>query len=67
MATVSRALPKIAEYPFTTLNPMIGRVKFIDNSSFTIADLPGIIHEAHKDRGLGLDFLRHIERTKVTN
>jgi GTP-binding protein len=65
LASVSRALPRIAEYPFTTLNPMVGKVNFIDSSYFTIADLPGIIHNAHLDRGLGLDFLRHIERTKV--
>ena len=65
LASVTRALPKIAEYPFTTLNPMIGKVQFIDGNSFTIADIPGIIEDAHKNKGLGLDFLRHIERTRV--
>lgn len=65
LASVSRALPKIAEYPFTTLNPMIGKVRSVDKKDFTIADIPGIIEDAHKDKGLGIEFLRHIERTKV--
>lgn len=65
LASVSRALPKIAEYPFTTLSPMMGMVKFIDKYQMTMADIPGIIDNAHKNRGLGLDFLRHIERCKV--
>lgn len=67
LAAVSRALPKIADYPFTTLNPMVGRVKFIDNFEITIADIPGLIEEAHKNKGLGLEFLRHIERCKVSS
>ena len=65
LASVTRALPKIADYPFTTLNPMIGKVSFIDKFNFTIADIPGIIDDAHLDKGLGLEFLRHIERTRV--
>lgn len=65
LASVSRSLPKIANYPFTTLSPLVGKINFIDNFEFTIADIPGIIEDAHKNKGLGLDFLRHIERTKV--
>jgi GTP-binding protein len=65
LASVSRSLPKIANYPFTTLNPLVGKIRFIDDFEFTMADLPGIIEDAHKNKGLGLDFLRHIERTKV--
>ena len=65
LASVSRSLPKIANYPFTTLSPLVGKIKFIDDFEFTMADLPGIIEDAHKNKGLGLDFLRHIERTKV--
>ena len=65
LASVSRSLPKIANYPFTTLNPLIGKIRFIDNFVFTMADIPGIIEDAHKNKGLGLEFLRHIERTKV--
>lgn len=65
LAAVSRSLPKIASYPFTTLAPLIGKIKFIDDYSFTIADIPGIIEDSHKNKGLGLEFLRHIERTKV--
>lgn len=47
LAGVSRSLPKIANYPFTTLTPLVGKVKFVDNSSFTIADIPGIIEDSH--------------------
>ncbi|KAL4495012.1 hypothetical protein ABPG72_015712 [Tetrahymena utriculariae] len=65
LASVSRSLPKIANYPFTTLTPLVGKVKFVDNSAFTIADIPGIIEESHQNKGLGLEFLRHIERTHV--
>ncbi len=65
LASVSRALPKIANYPFTTLAPVVGHIKFLDGFNFTITDLPGIIEDSHKNKGLGLKFLRHIERTKM--
>jgi GTP-binding protein len=58
-------LPKIADYAFTTLVPSIGKVRFIDDFSFTLADIPGIIEHASENKGLGLEFLRHIERTSV--
>ncbi len=56
---------KIAPYPFTTLRPNLGYIEFEDYSRLLIADIPGIIAGAHQNRGLGLEFLRHIERTKV--
>lgn len=56
---------KIAPYPFTTLKPNLGLIEFDDFSRILIADIPGIIEDAHQDRGLGLSFLRHIERTSV--
>lgn len=65
LSAVSRSLPKIANYPFTTLSPTIGKIKFIDDFTFTLADIPGIIENSHKNKGLGLEFLRHIERTNV--
>ena len=64
LAAISGAKPKIAGYPFTTLSPNLG-VLAVDDQQIVIADVPGLIEGAHEDRGLGLHFLRHVERTRV--
>ena len=65
MRAISNATPKVAAYPFTTLHPNIGIVEYSDCKQVSVADIPGLVDGAHENRGLGHDFWKHVERTKI--
>jgi len=65
LRALSRARPKVGEYPFTTINPSVGSIFYDDDTKVTVADLPGLIEDSYLNKGMGHKFLRHVERTKV--